>query len=150
MAGIPLNIFKTVTSYVQYLAPNTPIPPGTPTPPSGSPANTYWVYTAPPGTTGIVLYMQVANISSGTTYAASAWHYRLVTNYNVDPRVSTRVFTTIVNDVSCPTNDSRIMLGGKLVLETGDQLYVAGTDNSATPTSGYLQLIVSILESANQ
>jgi hypothetical protein len=42
------------------------------------------------------------------------------------------------------------MLGGKLVLETGDQLYVAGTDTSATTNSGYLQLIVSILESANQ
>jgi hypothetical protein len=42
------------------------------------------------------------------------------------------------------------MLGGKLVLETGDQLYVAGSDNTATSTSGYLQLLVSILESANQ
>jgi hypothetical protein len=150
MAGIPLNTFKTVTSYVQYLAPNTAIPPGTPTPPSGSPANPYWVYTAPPGTTGIVLYMQIANISSGGTFGASAWHYRLVTNYAVDPPVTTRVFTSIVNDVACPINDARVMLGGKLVLETGDQLYVAGTDQSATPTSGYLQLIVSVLESANQ
>lgn len=150
MAGIPLNTFKTVTSYVQYLAPNTAIPPGTPTPPSGSPANSYWVYTAPPGTTGIILYMQIANISASTTYSASAWHYRLVTNYTVDPPVTNNVFTTIVNDIPCPTNDSRLMLAGKLVLETGDQLYVAGTDTSATTTSGYLQLIVSVLESANQ
>jgi hypothetical protein len=150
MAGIPLNTFKTVTSYVQYLAPNTPIPPGAPTPPSGSPANAYWVYTAPPGTTGIILYMQIANISAATTFSASAWHYRLVTNYTVDPPVTSNVFTTIVNDIPCPTNDSRLMLAGKLVLETGDQLYVAGTDQSATTTSGYLQLIVSVLESANQ
>jgi hypothetical protein len=150
MAGIPLNTFKTVTSYLQYLAPNTAQPPGTPTPPSGSPANTYWVYTAPPGTTGIVLYMQVANISANTTYYASAWHYRAVTNYLVDPPVTSQIFTTIVNDVSCPVNDARVMLGGKLVLETGDQLYVAGSDNTATSTSGYLQLLVSILESANQ
>jgi hypothetical protein len=148
MASIPLNTFKTVTSYVQYLAPNTAIPPGTPTPPSGNPANTYWVYTAPPGTTGIVLYMQIANISSNTTFAASAWHYRLVTTYTPSI-VQTPVFTSIVNDILCPVNDSRIMLGGKLVLETGDQLYVAGTDSSATSTSGYLQLIVSVLESAN-
>ena len=149
MAGIPLNTFKTVTSYVQYLAPNTAIPPGTPTPPSGNPANTYWVYTAPPGTTGIILYMQIANISAGTTYSASAWHYRLVTTYNPNI-VQTPVFTTIVNDIACPTNDSRLMLAGKLVLETGDQLYVSGTDPTATTTSGYLQLIVSVLESANQ
>jgi hypothetical protein len=149
MAGIPLNVFKTVTSYVQYLEPNTAVPPGTPTPPSGSPANAYWVYTAPPGTTAIVLYMQIANISSSTTFGASAWHYRLVTTYT-PVLTQTPVFTTIVNDVLCPTNDSRIMLGGKLVLETGDQLYVAGTDTSATGTSGYLQMIVSILESANQ
>ena len=149
MAGIPLNTFKTVTSYVQYLTPNTAIPPGRPTPPSGNPANTYWVYTAPPGTTGIVLYMQIANISADATYSASAWHYRLVTTYT-PIYVQTPVFTTIVNDVPCPINDSRLMLGGKLVLETGDQLYVAGTDTSATTNSGYLQLIVSILESANQ
>jgi hypothetical protein len=149
MAGIPLNTFKTVTSYVQYLAPNTAIPPGTPTPPSGSPANPYWVYTAPPGTTGIILYMQIANTAASNTFSASAWHYRLVTTYTPS-YTQTPVFTTIVNDIPCPTNDSRLMLAGKLVLETGDQLYVSGTDNSASPTSGYLQLIVSVLESANQ
>ena len=131
------------------MAPNTAIPPGTPTPPSGSPANTYWVYTAPPGTTGIILYMQIANTNGSNTFSASAWHYRLVTTYNPSI-IQTPVFTTIVNDIPCPINDSRLMLGGKLVLETGDQLYVSGTDTSATPTSGFLQLIVSVLESANQ
>jgi len=150
MAGIPLNTFKTVTAYAQYLAPNTSIPPGTPTNASGSIVNPYWVYTAPPGTTSIVLYMQTANVSSNTTFAVSAWHYRLVTNYTGPSPVSTSIFTSIVNTISCPINDTRVMLGGKLVLETGDQLYISGTDPSATPTSGNLELIVSILESANQ
>ena len=130
MAGIPLNTFKTYTSTLTYLDPINLVPLGLPTI-----NNPYFVYQAPPGTTGIILYMQVANTDS-ITHGASAWHYR--------PSAST--FTDIVLNVPCPTNDARIMLGGKLVLETSDMLFVSTDD----VTSGYMKLIVSLLESANQ
>jgi hypothetical protein len=144
MAGIPLNTFKTYRTIVRYLDPGLATPP---VPYSNQ--SPYYVYQAPPGTTGIVLYMQIANTDPTATYTASAWHYRLVTTTVPVPTV-TPTWTNIVKNVSCPTNDSRIMLGGKLVLETGDYLFVSGNDITATSTSGYLQLIASILESANQ
>jgi len=131
MAGIPLNTFRTVTATVQYLDPVEPIPTGIP-----SSSNTWYTYSSPPGTTGIILYMQVSNTDPGNNYTASAWHYR----------PSTTTWTNIVKDIACPIADARIMLGGKLVLETADQLYVSGNDASNT----YLKLIISVLESANQ
>ena len=131
MACIPLNTFKTYTSTVQYLDPINLIPIGLPTI-----NNPYFVYQAPPGTTGIILYMQVANTDPSATHGASACHYL--------PSAAT--YTDIVLNVPCPINDARIMLGGKLVLETSDMLFVSTDD----VTSGYMKLIVSILESANQ
>lgn len=131
MAGIPLNTFKTVTADVEYLDPVEPIPTGIP-----GTGNTWYVYSAPPGTTGIVLYMQISNIDPGNNYTASAWHYR----------PSALRWTNIVKDISVPIADVRIMLGGKLVLETADQIYVSGNDT----TGANLKLIMSVLESANQ
>lgn len=130
MAGIPLNTFRTVTSTVKYLNPYqaNPTAPGT--------TNPNFVYTSPPGTTGIVLYMQVSNIGNAQNFTTSAWHYR----------PSTGAWTNIVKNIIAPIEDARIMLGGKLVLQTNDQLYVSGNDQDET----YLQLIVSLLESANQ
>lgn len=130
MAGIPLNTFRTVTDTVKYLNPaqSNPTSPG--------PGNPNYVYAAPPGTTGIVLYMQVSNIDPGNNYTTSAWHYR----------PSTAIWTNIVFNIAAPISDARIMLGGKLVLQTNDQLYVSGNDASET----YLQLLVSLLETANQ
>ena len=130
MAGIPLNTFKTVTDTVPYMDPAWP------NPAYGGDSSPYYVYTAPPGTTGIILYMQVANADPGNNYTTSAWHYR----------PSTDTWTLIVQNIPVPISDARVMLGGKLVLQTADQLYVSGNDTSNT----YLQLIVSLLESANQ
>jgi hypothetical protein len=131
MAGIPLNTFKTYTKTVPYLDPTSTTPPGLPII-----SNPYFVYQAPPGTTGIVLYLQVANTDLVATHASSAWHYR----------PSALTYTNIVLNVPCPVADTRIMLGGKLVLETGDMLYVSTDDISGT----YMKMIASLLESANQ
>lgn len=130
MAGIPLNTFRTITATLKYLNPlqANPTSPGT--------SNPNFVYVAPPGTTGIVLYMQVANIGTAESFTTSAWHYR----------PSTDTWTCIVKNIIAPVDDARIMLGGKLVLQTNDQLYVSSND----PYEQYLQLIVSLLESANQ
>lgn len=131
MAGIPLNTFKTVTKVVQQASPANMTVPGV------APYNTqniYAIYQAPPGTTGIVLYCQVANVGT-VTYTASMWHYR--------PSVG--VFTEIIRQIAVPPNDATIMLGGKLVLETSDMMFVSGS----SPV-GNLKLIASVLESANQ
>lgn len=131
MAGIPLNTFRTITGDVQYLDPVELVPTGIP-----GTGNTYFVYSAPPGTTGIVLYMQISNVDPGNNYTVSAWHYR----------PSTLRWSNIVKDIAAPISDARILLGGKLVLETADQVYVSGNDT----TNSYLKLIMSVLESANQ
>jgi hypothetical protein len=130
MAGIPLNTFRTYTKVLKYFDPYQAHPTG-----PFTLGNDWFVYQAPPGTTGIILYMQVAN-SGIDNFTASAWYYRPTSG----------IFTDIVKNVICPVNDARIMLGGKLVLETGDMLFVSGNDDS----NSVLKLIVSVLESANQ
>lgn len=135
MAGIPLNIFRTVTKVVQQASPPSmgrpPIPYTT--------QNPYAVYQAPPGTTGIVLYCQIANISGTTPYTTSMWHFR--------PNGQT--FTEVFRQLTVPPNDVLIALGGKLVLETSDILFVSGSAPYAGGQSD-LKLIASVLESANQ
>lgn len=135
MAGIPLNTFRTVTKVV-----NQSSPPGMTQPPLPyTTQNPYAVYQAPPGTTGIILYCQIANISSSSAYTASMWHFR--------PNGS--VFTELFKLMTIPPNDVMVALGGKLVLETSDIVFVSG---SAPFAGGYsdLKLVASVLESANQ
>lgn len=91
------------------------------------------VYTAPLGITSIVLMAQVSNIIT-TDAKVSFIHYSF--------RTSTTTY--IVKEIAVPPNDARTLLGGKLVLETGDQLRVIGSSNNS------LQFIASILETANQ
>lgn len=91
------------------------------------------IYTVPLGTTSIVLMAQVANI--GTTVETVTFQH-----YSFSRAKTTRV----ILDIKVPTNDARILLGGKLVLQTGDQLQIVGSDG------GTLEFIASILETANQ
>lgn len=91
------------------------------------------VYTAPLGITSIVLMAQVSNVSEGEV-SVSFIHYSF----------REAVTTFIVKDIGVPPNDARILLGGKLVLETGDQIRIQGSANSA------LQFLASVLETANQ
>ena len=91
------------------------------------------VYTAPLGITSIVLMAQVSNIVS-TQATTSFLHYSFRTG----------ITTYIVKDIIVPPNDARILLGGKLVLETGDQIKIVGSTNNS------LQFIASVLETANQ
>lgn len=91
------------------------------------------IYTAPLGITSIVLMAQAANIvASPVTVSFLHYSYR------------TAITTYIVKDIIVPPNDARILLGGKLVLETGDQIKIIGSANSS------IQFISSILETANQ
>lgn len=138
MAGIPLNTFRTATKIVQQEG-----APGSQTWVQGHPAagdNTYLVYTAPPGTSGVILYAQVANIGT-QTHQVSLWHYRA----NQFPSA----FTELLKGAYAATNDALVLLGGKLVLETGDAIYIAGTAPTVLGSTD-LKLTLSILESANQ
>jgi hypothetical protein len=115
MAGLPLNKFKSV-----------PLPVTT---------AVQTVYTAPLGITSIVLMAQVANVlPSAPAPTVSFSHYSFKTGLT----------TYIVYQATVPPNDALILLGGKLVLETGDQISIQGSANNC------MQFIASILETANQ
>lgn len=96
--------------------------------------NLVTVYTAPLGITSIVLMAQVSNVD-----VADA----VVTFVHVQHR-SPGLTTRIVKDMVVPTNDSRILLGGKLVLESLDRIQVQAD------RVGALEFMASVLESANQ
>lgn len=179
MAGIPLNTFKTLIKMVQR--PNKfivvpPVPPATqPTwggydtttyfdgtspnwypPGPGSPGNaSFLVYTAPLGVTSVILYAQVASTANVTRHV-SLWHYRPDQTKNIVPFPV--AFTTLVQEIPVPTNDALVVIAGKLVLETGDQLYISSNDvGMVTPVVTEpaqsitdLKLTLSVLESANQ
>ena len=116
MAGLPLNTFKSIPFPVTTLKQT--------------------VYTAPLGITSIVLMAQVSNI---VPTAPAPWVSFLQYSY------STGILTYIIYQGTVPPNDALVLLGGgKLVLETGDQLQIIGSANNN------LQFIASILETANQ
>jgi hypothetical protein len=142
MAGIPLNTFLTRTKIVRQ---PSGFVGGYPNPAAPN-ANDYLVYTAAPGTSGVILYSQCANISSTNTYTISAWLFR--PNDNENPNR----WTEILIGSPIPPNDALVLLGGKLVLETGDSFWVAGTAPNIGPSNVNtdLKLTLSILESANQ
>lgn len=165
MAGIPLNTFRTYVKNVQppwltgptnqvgYMPDPVPVPTqsyfpmGTPPDPTELNNACFLVYTAPLGITSVILYAQVANTGL-EDYLVTCWHYR--------PNLQPVAFTELVTDIIAPTNDALLLIGGKLVLETGDALYVCGnapilTNNADTKlNTSALKLTLSILESANQ
>lgn len=114
MAGLPLNTFKNVPIAVTDTLTT--------------------VYTAPLGVTSIVLMAQVANIDS-TEATVTFIHQQ---------HRSPQTTTHIVKEIVVPPNDARMLLGGKLVLESLDQIKILADRNGA------LQFIASVLETANQ
>ena len=112
--ALALNVFKTITAVV-----------------STSPTA---VYTAPVGYTGVVLLAQVANIG-GTSQDVSLSHRRSV--------VGVAVTTEMLKQYPISANDTANILPGKLVLESGDNLVLSGSNASN------LKFIGSILETLN-
>lgn len=181
MAGIPLNTFRTVIKQIQRpnklkwdtTDPDNPVflgydtatyfdtvqtgtvvetyPPG----PGSSGNESFLVYTAPLGVTSVMLFAQVAS-TANVTKTVSVWHYRPDQTKNL--LTYPVAFTIITNEIHVPANDALVVIGGKLVLETGDQLYISSADADvvfpvyAEPAKSItdLKLTLSILESANQ
>lgn len=127
MALIPLNTFKTKT---QLLTSNT----------------TTSIYTAPIGVTSIVLMAQIANVST-TTQFVNIMHHR---NRRILPDAQGfgaqpgNTDALLVKDYAIPENDAASILTGKLIIESLDSV------RGYALTSGTCQIILSILETANE
>ena len=88
------------------------------------------IYTAPVGYTGVVLLAQVANIGS-TSADITLVHRRSSTD------------TEMLKNYPISGSDTANLLAGKLVLESGDNLVLSGSNGTD------LKFIGSILETLN-
>jgi len=88
------------------------------------------VYTAPSGYSTVVLLAQVSNLSGGTILV-SGNVYQLAGN-NV----------ALVQNAPCPSEDAINLVGGRLILQTGDSFAVGANVNGAS------QLVLSLLETS--
>jgi hypothetical protein len=95
------------------------------------PTTSTLIYTAPVGYSAVVLLAQVANISATTSYDIT-----LILNRGV---VDTELFKAF----PVPFKDTVNLLTGKLILESGDKLYLSGSNASN------LKFVASILETVN-
>jgi len=88
------------------------------------------VYTAPQGYSAVVLLAQVSNLNAGTILV-SGNIYQLTGN-NV----------SLVQNASLPPEDAISLVGGRLILQTGDSFAVGANVN------GVSQLTLSVLETS--
>ena len=88
------------------------------------------IYTAPVGYTGVVLLAQIANVGT-TSEDITFIHRRSATD------------TELLKSFPISANDSANLLGGKLVLESGDKLVISGSN------ANNLKFVASILETLN-
>ena len=89
------------------------------------------VYTAPAGYSAIILAAQISNTTSSTVSVSLQ-----VLN---DDSTSTALLT----DFDVPGNDAVNGIVGKLILETGQSLFISAADSTS------LKLVLSVLESQN-
>jgi hypothetical protein len=87
-------------------------------------------YTAPVGYSGVVLLSQVTNVGDDTHFL-SVWHRR------------STVDIQMLKNYPIPSGETLNLFTGKLILESGDNLLVQGTNSSE------LNLIISVLETLN-
>ena len=126
MALIPLNTFKTKTAVLTTITTAT-------------------VYTAPIGVTSIVLMAQISNISTQTQFCSVA-HFRnrpVLADAQGNGAQAARIESSLVKNFSIPAGDAGTVLSGKLIIESLDSI------RASASTTGTLQLVMSILESAN-
>jgi len=130
MAQLPLNTFKTKTAKLQS------------TWKSGSTAT---VYTAPIGTTAIILMAQVSNLDTATHYVSFS-HFRnrpILADAQGNGGQTAQTTSTLVLNYAIPSADAGSPLTGKLIVEQLDSIQAYADVN------GQLQLVLSILETAN-
>jgi hypothetical protein len=128
MALLPLNVFKTKTA---TLTTNT----------------TSTVYTAPVGTTAIILMANASNVHLSDTHLVTFSHYRnlpILPDTQGNGGQPGNVTTEQVFEFPIPANNAASLLSGKLIIESLDSI-IAYSD-----AGGVIKLTLSILETANQ
>jgi hypothetical protein len=126
MAQLPLNTFKTKTALL-----------------TATPGTT--VYTAPIGTTAIILMAQVANISTQTHYV-NFGHFRnrpILADAQGNGGQAAKTTSTLVMNYGIPPGDAGSPIGGKMIVESLDSIQAYADSNNS------LQLVLSVLETAN-
>jgi hypothetical protein len=126
MAQLPLNTFKTKTALL-----------------TANPGTT--VYTAPIGTTAIILMAQVSNLTTQTCYVNFS-HFRnrpVLADAQGNGEQTAKTTSTLVLNYGIPAGDAASPLTGKLIVESLDSVQAHAN------TSSGLQLVLSVLETAN-
>lgn len=114
MAVAPLNKFLTIA---------IPVAPGEQT-----------IYTAPTGTSAIVLYAQVSNVGIGQSYPSVTFTHRRT---SVATRTAGNIRNNrLIKDGEVPPNDALILIDGRLVLErtavVSDAIVISGIQSGIT------------------
>ncbi len=126
MAQLPLNKFLTKTAVLTT-------------------SSTTTVYTSPIGVTSIVLMAQVSNLTT-ETHSVSFEHFRFKTilpdaqGFGGQPGLTPSM---LVKDFAIPPNDAGTPLSGKMIIEELDSV------RAYADTSGTMQLVLSVLQTAN-
>lgn len=126
MAQLPLNTFKTKTALL-----------------TANPGTT--VYTAPIGTTAIILMAQVANVSTQTHYVNFS-HFRnrpILADAQGNGGQAAKTTSTLVLNYGIPAGDAASPISGKMIVESLDSVQAYADSNNV------LQLVLSVLETAN-
>jgi hypothetical protein len=126
MALIPLNTFKTKTAVI-------------------SNDSTATIYTAPIGTTAIILMTQVTNITS-STQVVNFGHFRrlqVLPDAQGNGAQPGNTFTPMVQNYRVPANNAASLTTGKMIIESLDSIRCWATN------SGTLRITLSVLETAN-
>jgi len=130
MALIPLNTFKTKTKMLTSFSTATTV---------------VTAYTAPIGTTAIVLMAQIANIST-LTQTVNFIHFRrrpILQDAQGNGAQAALTPSFLVKSYAIPANDAGSVLSGKLIIESLDSIQAYAS------TTSTCQLTLSILETAN-
>jgi hypothetical protein len=128
MAQLPLNTFKTKTAKLSTIP--------------GKPAT---VYTAPIGTTAIILMAQVSNLDTATHYVTFS-HFRnrpILADAQGNGGQTGQTTSTLVLHYGIPAQDAGTPLSGKMIIEQLDSI------QAYSESTGTLQLVLSVLETAN-
>jgi len=128
MAQLPLNTFKTKTAKLGNV-----------------PGKAATVYTAPIGVTSIILMAQVSNLDTATHYVSFS-HFRnrpVLADAQGNGGQPAQTTSTLVMNYGIPANDAGTPLTGKMIIEQLDSV------QAYADTTGTVQLVLSVLETAN-
>jgi hypothetical protein len=126
MALIPLNTFKTKTAMLTT-------------------SSTATIYTAPIGTTAIILMTQVTNISTVTQYI-NFGHFRrlaVLPDAQGNGGQTGQTYTPMVVNFAIPKNNATNVTTGKMIVESLDSVRAWSGNTNA------VQVTLSVLETAN-